>query len=419
MKNLQLALRIALTHLLSKKKQSLVAMLGVTFGISMFIVMISFMNGVNEFLMELTLDGSPHVHMYNPVKTERQPLLSEIHPEKYDWVVVHHQRPKQELPKIKDGLQLLEQIRKTPGIAQASPQLSSQVFFNNGSSQFAGSVIGIDVVTENVMYKLYEKMISGKIDRLLTNREGILMGERLAKKMNVNTGDRVSLTTPQGTTFLLNVVGIFAFGISTIDDTRTYVTLQTAQKILGKSADYITDINMKMHDYTTAAQVAGVLEKTYGYKAEDWMAANASILAGELIRNIMTYVVAVTMLVVAGFGIYNIMNMTVVNKLRDIAILKATGFEGKNIIAIFLMQSVIIGITGALFGVLLGAGISYMIDQVPFPARDIIKLETFPITYKWYHYSLALIFGTLTTLLAGYFPSKKASKVDPVAIIRG
>jgi lipoprotein-releasing system permease protein len=214
-------------------------------------------------------------------------------------------------------------------------------------------------------------------------------------------------------------VGIFAFGISTIDDTRCYVTLQTAQKLLGKPADYITDINMKMHDYTSAAEVAAVLEDTYGFKAEDWKAANASILAGELIRNIMTYVVAVTMLVVAGFGIYNIMNMTVVNKLRDIAILKATGFEGKNIIAIFLLQSIIIGISGALLGVLLGAGISYMIDQVPFPARDFIKLETFPITYKWYHYSLALIFGTLTTLLAGYFPSKKASKVDPVAIIRG
>lgn len=419
MKNLQLALRIAMVHLLSRKRQSLVAMLGVTFGISMFIVMISFMNGVNEFLMELTLDGSPHIHIYNPVKTEREPLISEVNPDTYDWVVVHHQRPKKELPKIKNGLQLLEQIRHTPGIAQASPQLSTQVFFNNGPLQIAGNIIGIDVMTENVMYKLYEKMEEGRVDRLLTNREGILMGERLAAKMNVHVGDRVTLTTPQGNTFIQNVVGIFAFGISTIDDTRCYVTLQTAQKILGKPADYITDINMKLVDYTKASEVARQLEDTYGYKAEDWMAANASILAGEMIRNIMTYVVAVTMLVVAGFGIYNIMNMTVINKLRDIAIMKATGFEGKNIIAIFLLQSVIIGIAGALCGVLLGGGISYLIDQVPFPARDIIKLDTFPVSYRWYHYALALVFGTITTLLAGYFPSKKASRVDPVEIIRG
>lgn len=419
MKNLRLSLRIAMVHLLSNRKQSLVAMLGVTFGISMFIVMISFMNGVNEFLMELTLDGSPHIHIYNPVKTDRPALVEEAYSSEKDWLVVHHQRPKKELPKLKNGFQILQQVREMPGVAQASPQLSTQVFFNNGPIQFSGSVVGIDVAQENLMYKLYEKMESGKVDRLLTNSEGILMGEKLAEKMNVKVGDRVSLTTPQGNTFLLNVVGIFSFGISTIDDIRCYVNLKTAQKLLGKSSDYITDINLKLTDYRLAADFAKRLEETYNYKAEDWQAANASILAGELIRNIMTYVVAITMLVVAGFGIYNIMNMTVVNKLREIAIMKATGFEGGDIISIFLLQSLIIGITGAFMGVLLGGGISYVIDQIPFPARDMIKLDTFPVTYKWQHYLLAIVFGAITTLFAGYFPSKKASKVDPVAIIRG
>lgn len=406
-------------HLLSRKRQTLVAMLGVTFGISMFIVMISFMTGVNDFLMELTLDGSPHIHMYNPVKTDRPSIATIDSTDKKAWLVVHHQRPKQELPKIKDGLQMLEQIRQTPGVSHASPQLSTQVFFNNGPLQLAGNVVGIDVMTENIMYKLYEKMEFGTVDRLLTNKEGILMGEKLAKKMNVTVGDRVSLTTPKGNTFLLNVVGIFAFGIATIDDTRCYVNLQTAQKLLGKTADYVTDINIKLIDYREAAEVAKILEETYGFRAEDWQSANASILAGELIRNTMTYVVAITMLVVAGFGIYNIMNMTVISKLRDIAIMKATGFEAGNIISIFLFQSMIIGILGALLGVLLGAGISYGIDQIPFPARDMIKLDTFPVTYKLSHYTLAIIFGCITTLFAGYFPSKKASKVDPVAIIRG
>ncbi|HPH82201.1 MAG TPA: ABC transporter permease [Flavobacteriales bacterium] len=419
MKNLRLAFRIALVHLSSRKKQTLVAMLGVTFGISMFIIMISFMTGVNDFLMDLTLDGSPHIHLYNPVKIDRPPLASATYDTTKNWILIHHQRPKQELPRIKNGIQILEQIRKTPGVFQASPQLNTQVFFNNGPLQFAGTVMGIDVMAENSMYKLYEKMELGTVDRLLTNREGILMGDRLAKKMNVSLGDRVSLTTPQGGTFLLKVVGIFSFGISAIDDTRCYVNLQTAQKLLGKPIDYFTDINLKMVDYRRAAELAPLLEQRFGYKAEDWQTANAGILAGEVVRNSMTYVVAVTMLIVAGFGIYNIMNMTVVNKMRDIAIMKATGFEGKNIISIFLLQSVIIGILGALMGVALGALISYGIDQIPFPARDIIKLDTFPVSYKFKHYFLGIFFGFITTLFAGYFPSKKASKVDPVAIIRG
>lgn len=419
MKGFRLSLRIALVHLLSKKKQTIVAMLGVTFGISMFIVMISFMTGVNDFLMELTLDGSPHIHIYNPVKTDRPSIAESAFDTTRNWVIVHHQRPKQELARIKDGVQILDAIRKTPGVSQASPQLSTQVFFNNGPLQFAGSVVGIDVMAENAMYKLYEKMELGTVDRLLTNREGILMGERLAKKMNVTMGDRVSLTTPQGNTFMLKVVGIFSFGISVIDDSRCYVQLQTAQKLLGKSSDYFTDINLKLLDYRRAAELAPILEQRFGYKSEDWQTANAGILAGEVVRNAMTYVVAITMLIVAGFGIYNIMNMTVVNKMRDIAIMKATGFEGKNIISIFLLQSVIIGILGALLGVLFGALISYGINQIPFPARDVIKLETFPVSYKMKHYLMGIFFGFITTLFAGYFPSKKASKVDPVVIIRG
>ncbi len=418
-KDLRLALRIALVHLLSRKKQTLVAMLGVTFGISMFIVMISFMTGVNEFLTEITLDGSPHIHIYNPVKTDRPSIAEGTYDKTKNWIIVRHQRPKQELSRIKDGVLILNEIRKTPGVSQASPQLSTQVFFNNGPLQFAGNVVGIDVMAENSMYKLYDKMITGKVERLLTNREGILMGERLAKKMNVTEGDRVSLTTPQGATFMLKVVGVFAFGISVIDDTRCYVNIQTAQKILGKQSDYFTDINLKMVDHMRAMELAPILEKRYGYKAEDWQVANAGIQAGEAVRNAMTYVVSLTMLIVAGFGIYNIMNMTVVNKMRDIAILKATGFEGRNIISIFLLQSVIIGILGAFLGVTLGILISYGIDNVPFPAGDLIKLDTFPVSYKWQHYAMGIFFGFITTLFAGYFPSKKASLVDPVSIIRG
>jgi lipoprotein-releasing system permease protein len=419
MKNFRLSLHIALVHLLSKKKQTLVAMLGVTFGISMFIVMISFMTGVNDYLMDLALDGSPHIHIYNPVKTERASLSASVYDTSKTWIVEHHQRPKQDQTKIRNGSNILRQIREMSHVTNASAQLSSQVFFNNGPLQFSGTMLGIEVARENAMYKLYEKMETGSIDKMLSNREGILLGENLAKKLNVGVGDRVSLTSPKGGSFMLKVVGTFSFGMTLVDETRCYVSLQTAQKILAKPADYFTDINVKIRDYNKAGSIAKELEERYGYKAEDWQKANASILAGEVIRNTMTYVVSITMLIVAGFGIYNIMNMTVVNKLRDIAILKATGFEGKNIISIFLLQSVIIGITGATLGVFIGGLVSYGIDQIPFPAREFIKLDTFPVSYKPLHYILAIVFGFITTLFAGYFPSRKASKVDPVAIIRG
>lgn len=419
MKSFRLSLKIALVHLLSKKKQTMVAMLGVTFGISMFIVMISFMTGVNDYLMDLALDGSPHIHLYNPVKTKRAPLSSAVYDTNSTWINVHHQKPKADQNKIRSGFQILNEIRKLPYVTNAAPQLSSQVFFNNGSLQFGGVMMGVDIERENLMYKLYEKIESGSVEKMRSNREGILLGENLAQKLNVDVGDRVSLTASNGNVFMLKVVGTFAFGMTSVDETRCYVSLNTAQKILGKPSDYITDINIRIRDYNLSGEIAKEIQSLFGYTADDWQKTNASILAGEIIRNTLTYVVSAAMLIVAGFGIYNIMNMSVVNKMRDIAILKATGFEAGDIISIFLLQSVIIGLSGAILGMLIGGLLSYGIDQIPFPARELIKLDTFPVNYNPMHYGLGIIFGFITTLFAGYFPSKKASKIDPVAIIRG
>jgi lipoprotein-releasing system permease protein len=154
-------------------------------------------------------------------------------------------------------------------------------------------------------------------------------------------------------------------------------------------------------------------------RVEDWQAANASILAGEKIRDIMTGVISFTLLLVAGFGIYNIMNMNIINKMKDIAILKATGFQGKDITAIFLFQSLIIGILGGLLGLLVGFIFCYLLSKTPFPEGSFIRIDTYPVNFIPLHYVLGILFGFLTTLFAGFFPALKASKIDPVSILRG
>jgi lipoprotein-releasing system permease protein len=410
-------LDIALTHLLSRKKQTFVAMMGVTFGISMFITMISFMTGVNEFMMELTLDGTPHVRIYHPIenRTEPMPELSA----QADMVVLHNPKPKSELPKLKDGFIMLQEIRENPDVSGALAQVSSQVFYNNGPVKIPGMVVGTDIIQENQLYDIAAKMIEGDLRNLLTYQDGILLGYGLAQKLGASYGDRLSLTTPEGQTFFFRVVGVFAFGMGAIDDVRSYATIPTVQKLLQVDPAYITDIHLKMKDYNQAKATGIQLERLYGYKSEDWETANEAIVVGEVIRNTMTYVVSITMLIVAGFGIYNIMNMNIINKMRDIAILKATGFEGGDVSLIFLYQSAIIGVLGGLLGIGLGFLFSSGINQVPFPPNDFIKIETFPVNFKLLHYSMGLFFGVMTTLLAGWFPSRKAARIDPVEIIRG
>ncbi|MCB0699402.1 MAG: ABC transporter permease [Chitinophagales bacterium] len=419
--NWKLALNIALTHLLTKKKQSIVAMLGVTFGISMFIIMISFMTGVNQFTEDLAMDNTPHVHIYKSIEIEDKKIVALDKPTADDnWYVVKHQRPKNELSKIKNGLAVMERIENMPGVRGVAPQVSSQVFYNNGPVQIPGTIFGVDVKKQAELFDLDKKMDLGELNDLLKASDVIIMGKGLAKKMGVTVGDRVSVTTPEGGNLNLKIVGIFSYGIAQLDQTQSYATLATVQKILQKDPSYVTDLNLKMKDVNAASSLAAKLANQLpDLKIEDWETANQSILAGTQIRNIMTFVVCFTLLVVAGFGIYNIMNMNIINKMKDIAILKATGFQGADVTGIFMLQSVIIGIAGGLLGLIIGFFFSYLLSITPFPAGEFFRIDTFPVNFNPAHYFIGLFFGFLTTLFAGWFPSRKAAKVDPVAIIRG
>ncbi len=403
--------------MLAKKRQTLIAMLGVTFGIAMFIVMISFMQGVNQFLENSALDASPHIRMFNEVNTQRPGLIDELRPNGFN--VVYHQKPKNEQARLKNGVILAGRIEKEPGVLGVSAQVATQAFFNNGPIQLSGTISGVDVERENRLYRLNERLKSGTLNALKTNPNGLLMGVSLAQKLNVQVGDKVSVTTPVGDTRILRVVGTFGFGIATIDNTKSYAALSTVQEMLQRDPSFVTDIHVKMIDPMQALSFGKRLEAMFGYHTEDWAEANTAILTGEKLRNVMTFVVSFTLLVVAGFGIYNIMNMTVMNKIKDIAILKATGFDKRDIVAVFLLQAVFIGLSGGLLGLLIGFGLSYSLSVTPFDTGGMLDIKTFPVIFKAKFYVMGLLFGLITTILAGYFPSKKAAQVDPVAILRG
>ena len=417
--NWKLAFQIAITHLVTKPKQTVVAMMGVMFGISMFIIMISFMTGVNNFMEDMAMDGSPHIRIYNPLQVKDEKIIAGDSKSNDGWFVVHHQRPKNDLSKIKNALFLSDEIEKLPQVEGVAPQVATQVFFNNGPIQISGTMSGIDVQKQKELFNLESKMDEGSLDNLLTSSNAIVMGKGLAEKVNVQLGDRVSVTTPEGNNLVLKVVGIFSYGMSAFDDSKSYASIATVQKILMRDPSYITDLHIKLKDIKEARMFANIIHEQLDIYAEDWETANSSLLAGDKIRNTMTAVISFTLLLVAGFGIYNIMNMNIINKMKDIAILKATGFQGNDIIGIFLLQSVIIGILGGLLGIVLGYGGCYLLSITPFPEAKFMRLKTLPVNFDSMFYILGLCFGFITTLFAGYFPARKASKIDPVRIIRG
>jgi lipoprotein-releasing system permease protein len=201
-----------------------------------------------------------------------------------------------------------------------------------------------------------------------------------------------------------------------VDNSKAYVKINSARQLISENRSYATDIQVNIKDFNQAKQVASMITPLTNFTVESWDEANGQLEAGNELRNIIAIAVSLTILLVAGFGIYNIMNMTVNEKIKEIAILKAMGFEGRDIVEIFLVQSVIIGVLGGIVGIILGTIVSLSVNNVPF---EVATLETLPMAYRTSDYFSAFGFGLLTTFIAGYLPAKKASKVDPVEIIRG
>ncbi|WP_273568556.1 ABC transporter permease [Maribacter halichondriae] len=419
MTNWKVILNIAKTHLLTKMKSTVTAALGVTFGIGAYITLVSFMTGLNQMLDDLVLNQTPHIHIYNEIEPSEIQPISRYTEFENTFNVVHSVKPKLSQQKIHNALPILNYLKNDANVKGATPQLRAQIFYLSGSIELGGSLIGVDIMEEARLSNIQDNIINGTPEALRNNENGILLGAGLAKKMSLSVGDRVQISTVSGSIFPLKIVGIYQSGIAEIDNIQSFVNLKTAQRILGEAQNYITDINVKLLDIAQAVPMAKQLQKQFDVKATDINQANAQFETGSNIRNLITYAVSITLLIVAGFGIYNILNMLIYEKMKDIAILKATGFSGRDVQLIFMSQAMIIGVVGGLLGLLIGFGLSVLIDNAPFETEALPTITTYPVNYNMGYYIIGIVFAIISTFIAGYLPSNKARKIDPVRIIRG
>lgn len=411
-------LRIAFVHLTSKKRQTIVAIMGVMFGIAMFILMSGLMTGVNNILDNTLFTTMPHVRLFNQPDNKRPAVIDYL---KNDSTAhaIYHQHPKAGDAKIDNAFSIISYLKKNPSVVCISEHASSPVFYLNGASQISGQLMGVNLLNEDAMFGLRKKLRGGSLENVMQIKNSVLMGDGLADLLNVKLGDLVTLSSPTGRLLTLKVAGFFHFGVAAVDNIRCYTNLAVAQTLLDKDASYISEIYVNINDINEADHFAARMKQNFHCSSEGWQTANATMLAGSKLRIIMTFIVSITMLIVAGFGIYNILSMTINDKMKDIAILKATGFAGGDIVRIFMFQSLIIGISGALLGLLLGYTLSVAVSKVPFDAKSFFDLDHLPMNFNPVFYLIGVWFGIITTAIAGYMPSRRASKIDPVVILRG
>jgi lipoprotein-releasing system permease protein len=410
---------ISFSLLMARWRQTLVAAVGVTFSITMFVALLSFMSGLNDLLDGLILNRTAHIRLYKEIKPSQLQPIAIASQFKGHHNFIRSVKPKNERVDLYNAAGIMDALRDDERILGTVPKVSVQVFYNVGVLDINGIIDGIDVAEESRLFQFNDYVVEGNYIDLQNIPNSIILGNGVAEKMMVGLSDVIQVTTSKGQQVSLKVVGLFQSGLRDIDNVQSYCSLNTAQKLLGETSTYITDIQVKLKDVSLAPGLAKEYGNIFNVEALDIQTANAQFETGSFIRTLISYSVGITLLIVSGFGIYNILNMMIYEKMDSIAILKATGFSGKDVNAIFILIASTIGVVGGVVGLAFGLGLSAIIDHIPFNTASLPAIKTYPINYNPKIYLIGLSFSIVTTYLAGYFPSRKASKIDPVIIIRG
>lgn len=419
MRKFRLNLEIALSLMRARLKQSLVAAVGVMFGIGMFVTLLSFMTGLNDLLDGLIINRTPHIRLYNEVKASENQPLDIRDSARETGHFIYSLRPRDAGRGIRDSRRILESLRSDDRVLGVAPKVSAQVFFNAGATDLAGVVNGVAIREESRLFLFSDYVTEGQPEDLESMPNTIFLGKGIAEKLLARTGDVIQVTTSRGEISSLKVAGIFQFGLAELDNSQSYTSIETAQTLLQEGPGFVTDIQVKLRNVSSAPQMAKEYAGLYGLDALDIQTANSQFETGSSVRTTISYAVGITLLIVAGFGIYNILNMLIYEKMDSIAILKATGFAGQDVRVIFILISILIGLIGGLAGMVMGTGLANLIATIPFETPALPTVKTYPVRIRPSFFAISGSFTLMTTILAGLLPAMKAARIDPVQIIRG
>lgn len=381
---------LAKAHLLRRRTQNVLAILGVAVGVMVLIVALSLFNGFTKSLVDATLRAVPHLSMSAYVASEPNPGLEKQ--------MAADQRVKAVAPFLGDKALIIR-----PATENQDAGTDFVTLFGMPADK-AASVIRLRPAETEQLKKIKDNEI--------------MLGASLAQSINAFSGDKIRLLNSQQKRREYTVAGIFSTGNYLVDSAYGFTTLKTLQDLQGTKN--INGYQLRLHDPEQAIDVgADINQYAFGYQPIAWQMLFGNLLDQLLLQKQAITIVVLLIVMVAAFGIANVLTLAVFEKTQEIAILRAIGATKSTIIQVFLLEGLILGVGGLLLGNLLGFAICGYFTLQPFRIPgDLYFISTLPVVIRPFDILWINLVGLITTVLAAFMPARRAASIEPAKIIR-
>ncbi|MEQ1876080.1 MAG: ABC transporter permease [Bdellovibrionia bacterium] len=407
---------LAIRHLMARKRQTLLILSGISLGTMIYVAVSGVQLGFRGFIIDKIINSDAHVRISGHEElitpsSVTQHLYTEGK-EVVDWKLPPS--GKRDEPHILYPQGWFNRLDEDPDVAAYAPIFTAQAIFRRGGVKQAAQLAGINVERQIQVTNIATDLIGGDFRSIGTGGRRLVMGSGLADKLGTRLNETIYVSTGTGKTSPFRIVGIFKTGVQQIDESIAYAAISDVQQLSG-TPGRVTNIAVKLHDVERASEAAGKWAVTGRDRVQSWEEANAGFLQIFKIQDILRIFITSTVLIVAAFGIYNVLTIIVNQKKKEIAILRALGFSPKEIERIFVLQGLILGASGALIGMILGFGLCLLFEGIKIQGAGFDK---FMVSYDYHIYLYGFLMAIVSALVAGYLPAHAARKMTPVNIIR-
>ncbi|MBF9029950.1 FtsX-like permease family protein [Rhodobacterales bacterium HKCCE3408] len=408
-----LLLELAFAHIRGRARQTLVAGLGVALGVGFSIAMAALMQGSQDDFVRQLVDSMPHVEITDELRAPApQPADAA-----YDAVAYSGLRTSEDLRGILNPTAVMAALEAwVPGTV--APGLRSRALARNAGREAGISILGVEPDREVRVSSVAGDFVFGSFAELAAGGNNVVVGDGLGTLLGAQYGDTIELVASTGQVRSFRISGVFHTGVTARDEGEVYLSLTNAQILAGRP-DAVNDIRIRLDDPAAAPGVALRAEALIGYKAVSWQEANEAILEALNVRNVIMYTVVAAILLVAGFGIFNIVSTITFEKSRDIAILKSLGFASADMRRLFLVEGLFIGALGSVLGWAVGYGLCLALGFIRIDIPELGDATSLPLTWSVWHYAISSALAITSAAVAGYLPARRAAALNPVDIIRG